>query len=60
MGQAVWEGGRVEVPLKVEGGKAAMGCHEEEHPRKKGQLAPRLGGVVVIVSLGSMEPRRRV
>ena len=50
----------VEVPLKVEGGKAAMGCHEEEHPRKKGQLAPRLGGVVVIVSLGSMEPRRRV
>ena len=25
MGQAVWEGGTVEVPLKVEGGKAAMG-----------------------------------
>ena len=37
-----------------------MGCQEEEDPRKKGQLAPRLGRVVVAVSLGSMEPQRRV
>ena len=36
MRSAVWDRGQVEVSLKVEG-QAAMGCHEEEHPRKKGQ-----------------------